>query len=191
MRSMSLAAATHNAISACRRLARPPPRCHRARLTVARDRTRNATSPIPITSNNHVLSAGVPVETSAQEPQYRQTFEAMTQQSADALVVNGFAPNFTYRHFIAELALRHRLPSICWYRDVTKAQGILAYEPDFDNIVDRLADQADQILKGAKPADIPIYQPTKFTLAINLKTARALGLNIPSTLLASADEVIE
>jgi putative ABC transport system substrate-binding protein len=138
-----------------------------------------------------VFIIGVPVEASAQEPQYLQAFEAMTQQSAHALVVNGFPPNSTYRHFIAELALRHQLPSICWYRDVIKAQGFLAYTPDFDDIMDRLADQADQILKGAKPADIPIYQPTKFTLAINLKTAKALGLNIPSSSLASADEVIE
>jgi putative ABC transport system substrate-binding protein len=87
--------------------------------------------------------------------------------------------------------LKHRLPSICWYRDVVKAQGFLAYALDFDDIMDRLADQVDQILKGAKPGDIAIYQPTKFTLAINLKTARALDLNVPSTLLARADEVIE
>lgn len=140
---------------------------------------------------SEVFIIGVPVEASAREPQYRQAFEAMTQQSAHALMINGFAPNITYRHFIAELALRHRLPSICWYRDVTKAQGFLAYEPDFDNIMDRLADQADQILKGAKPADIPIYQPTKFILAINLRTAKALGLTISPTLLAAADDVIE
>ena len=138
-----------------------------------------------------VFIIGVPVEASAQELQYRQAFEAMTHQSTDALVVNGFAPNFTYRHFIAELALRYQLPSICWYRDAVEAQGFLAYAPDFDNIMGHLADQTDRILKGAKPADIPIYQPTKFTLAINLKTAKSLGLTVPPTLLVGADEVIE
>ena len=87
--------------------------------------------------------------------------------------------------------MRDQLPSICWYRDVVKAEGFLAYEPDFDNIMDRLADQTDQNLKGTKPADIPIYQPTKFTLAINLKIAKTLGLEIPPGLVAQADEVTE
>jgi len=135
---------------------------------------------------------GTPVEASAGDPQYRQAFETMAQQSADALMVNGLGPNIAHRNIITELALRYRLPWICWWLDVVeKAQGLLAYGPDLDDSAARYAGLVDQILKGAKPADIPFYQPTKFILAINLRTARTLGLNIPSILLASADEVIE
>ena len=134
---------------------------------------------------------GAPVEVSAEEPQYRQAFETMVQQSADALMYNGFNPNYVHRYLITELAASYRLPSIGWFLDVVKAHGLLAYAVDNVELASRLAGQLDQILKGAKPADIPFDQPTKFTLAVNLKTARALGLAMPSTLLASADEVIE
>jgi putative tryptophan/tyrosine transport system substrate-binding protein len=135
---------------------------------------------------------GLPVEYSADEPQYRQAFETMAQQPADALMYNGLGPNYMYRYLIAQLAIRYRLPSIGWALDVVeKAEGFLAYGVNPDDFADRLAGQVDQILKGAKPADIPIYQPTKFTLAINLKTAKALGLQIAPTLIAQADEVIE
>jgi putative ABC transport system substrate-binding protein len=132
------------------------------------------------------------VDSSADEPQYRQAFEIMAQHAVDALVFNGLGPNHAYRFLIAELAVRHRLPSIGWVVDVVeKAKGFLAYGANPEDFTDRFADQVDQLLKGAKPADIPIYQPTKFKLAINLKTARTLGLDIPATFLAGVDEVIE
>jgi putative tryptophan/tyrosine transport system substrate-binding protein len=134
---------------------------------------------------------GTPVEVAADEMQYRQAFETMRQQSAQALMYNGLGPNYLNRFLITELALEYRLASIGWFLDVVKAHGLLAYATDSLDMADRLAGQIDQIFRGAKAADIPFYQPTKFTLAVNLKTAKALGLNIPSALLASADEVIE
>ena len=135
---------------------------------------------------------GTPVEASAEEPQYRQAFGTMAQQSADALMYNGLGPNISHRNLIAELAERFRLPSIGWFPDVVvKGHGLMAYAADLDGLADRWADQVDQILKGAKPADIPVYQPTKFLLTINLRTAKAIGLTISPSLLARADEVIE
>jgi len=134
---------------------------------------------------------GTPIENSAEEPQYGQAFETMVQQSADALMYNGLGSNFIHRYLITELAVRYRLPSIGWWLDVVKAHGFLAYGTDQNDLVDRWADQVGQILKDAKPSNIPFYQPTKFLLAINLRTVRTIGLNIPSALLASADEVIE
>jgi ABC-type uncharacterized transport system substrate-binding protein len=134
---------------------------------------------------------GTPVEASAGEPEYRQAFEKIAQQSANALMVPGLGSNIIHRNLIAELAEEYRFPSICWFLDVVQAHGLLSYGPDINDLADRWAGLVDQILKGAKPADIPISQPTKFILAINLRTAKALGLDIPPTLLARADEVIE
>jgi putative ABC transport system substrate-binding protein len=133
----------------------------------------------------------MPMEDSAKEPEYRQAFETMARQRADALMVNGFGTNQTYQRLIAELALKYRLPSISWLSTVLEMGGLMVYAPDYIPLLRRLADQVDQVLKGTKPGDIPIYQPTKFSLAVNLKTAKALGLEIPATLLAQADQVIE
>jgi putative ABC transport system substrate-binding protein len=135
---------------------------------------------------------GIPMERSAGEPEYRRAFEDMTQQSVNGLMFNGFSPNFDNRHLIAELALKYRLPSICWWPElVEKGSAFLAYAPDYDHYLLHWADEVGQVLGGAKPADIPIPQPTKLTLAISLKTAKVLGISVPSTLLVSADEVIE
>jgi putative tryptophan/tyrosine transport system substrate-binding protein len=134
---------------------------------------------------------GTPVEASAGEPQYRQAFETMVQQSAEALMYNGLGPNITHRNLIPELADKYRLPSIGWFADAIKAHGLMAYGADLNDLADRWAGQVDQVLKGARPADIPIYQPTKFVLTINLRTAKAIGLNLPPSLLAQANEVIE
>jgi putative ABC transport system substrate-binding protein len=134
---------------------------------------------------------GMPMEDSAKEPQYRQAFETMVQQRADALMVNGFGTNQTYQRLIAELALEYRLPSIYWLPAVLEMGGLMVYGADYILLVRRLAVQVDKVLKGTKPGDIPIDQPTKFSLAVNMKTAKALGLAIPATLLAQADRVIE
>ena len=135
---------------------------------------------------------GIPVEHSADEPEYRRVFETMVQRSAEALIVSGLPPNFYHRELISELAFEYRLPSICWFVDTVKnAHGLLSYAPDYSDFPDRVAKSVDKVLKGTKIADIPVFQPTKFILAINLKTASALGLQIPSRLLAQADEVIE
>jgi putative ABC transport system substrate-binding protein len=92
---------------------------------------------------------------------------------------------------IAKLALKYQLPSMHQLREEVEAGGLLSYGTDFTDLVRRAAMYVDAILKGAKPADLPVQQPTKFELVINLNTARALGLTIPPTLLVRADEVME
>jgi putative tryptophan/tyrosine transport system substrate-binding protein len=118
-------------------------------------------------------------------------FSAMAREHAQAVLVLGFGPYMAARQRIAELALRHRLPTFFSWRDHVEAGGLMSYGPDLSDLLRRAAIYADKILKGAKPADLPVEQPTKFELVINLKTARALGLTIPPSLLARADQVIE
>jgi len=135
---------------------------------------------------------GIPLELSAGEEDYRKAFETMVQDAADALIINGLPPNAYYSKLIAALAFTNRLPSICWNLDVVrKGPGLLCYTPNFRGTTEKWADQIDQVFRGAKVSDIPIYQPTKFVLAINLKTAKALNLEIPTSLIGIADEVIE
>ncbi|MGY3233225.1 ABC-type uncharacterized transport system substrate-binding protein [Bradyrhizobium sp. USDA 4448] len=128
----------------------------------------------------------------AEDEDYRRAFETIGQQSADALMFNGLGGNFTHRKLIAELALKYRLPSIGWSPDIVEnGPGLLSYAADLSDLTDRFANAVGQVLNGTKIADIPVSQPTKFILAINLKTARMLGLEIPAGLVARADEVIE
>jgi putative tryptophan/tyrosine transport system substrate-binding protein len=103
-------------------------------------------------------------------------------------------PDFLFnknRNRIAALALDARLPTMHGFREPVEAGGLLSYGPDYLDLFRRTADYVDKILKGAKPADLPIEQPTKFELVINMKTAKALGLTIPQSLLLRADQVIE
>jgi putative tryptophan/tyrosine transport system substrate-binding protein len=96
-----------------------------------------------------------------------------------------------HRDLIVALAARHRLPAIYQFSQATRAGGLLSYGPDQIDVIQRSASYIDRILKGEKPADLPVQAPTKFETVINRKTAKALGLTIPQTLLARADEVIE
>jgi ABC-type uncharacterized transport system substrate-binding protein len=106
-------------------------------------------------------------------------------------LVSGEGDLYANRQLIAELAQKHRLPAMCPYRDYVDAGGLMAYTVDLAELLRRMANDVHQILNGAKPGDIPIYQPTKFELLINLKTANAFGLTLPHSLLSRADEVIE
>src|SRR5204863_6962378 len=96
-----------------------------------------------------------------------------------------------HREKIASLSIKNRLPTMSEFRDFAISGGLAAYGPDAIAIARRAAAYVDKILRGAKPADLPVEQPTKFELVINLKTAKALGLTIPPSLLARADQVIE
>ena len=121
-----------------------------------------------------------------------RSFAAITAERAEALVVPAINPvMFSNRNQIATLAQKHRLPSIFGTKDYADAGGLMAYGPNVSDLWRHAASYVDRILKGAKPADLPIEQPTKFELIINLKTAKALGLTIPPSLLARADEVIQ
>jgi len=117
-------------------------------------------------------------------------FEALKGR-ANALYVCGDPLLGSNRVRINIMALAARLPTMCNFREFVEAGGLMSYGPNFPDQFRRAADYVDKILRGAKPGDIPVEQPTKFDLAINLITAKALGLEIPPTLLARADEVIE
>ena len=118
-------------------------------------------------------------------------FQAATQGQAQALIMPESALFFTQRVRLAELALASRLPTMSGATGYAEAGGLMYYGPDLPGSFHRVAVYVDKILKGAQPADLPVEQPTTFELVINLKTAKALGLTIPPTLLFLADEVIQ
>jgi ABC-type uncharacterized transport system substrate-binding protein len=125
------------------------------------------------------------------DAQLRRTFAEMKQQQFDAVLVDEGGSFLAHRALIVELAEKYRLPVIYPYRDYVDLGGLMTYGPELGELAQRLANDVHQILGGAKPGDIPYYQPNKFQLIINLKAARKLGLELPSRLMAQADEVIE
>ena len=132
----------------------------------------------------------IPVEARITD-EFAQAFATMTKARPDALTVPTEVTLFDRRARILEFVARSRLPAIYGYREYVDAGGLMFYGPSWPELFGRAATYVDKILKGAKPADLPIEQPTKFELVINLKTARALGLTIPPSLLARVDHVIE
>ncbi len=122
---------------------------------------------------------------------FERAFALVIKERPDGLFVTLDAFTSLHRGRIAELAARHRLPAIYELREYVDAGGLMAYGPSSRDLWRRAATYVDKILKGAKPADLPVEQPTKFELIINLKTAKALGLTIPQSVLMRADQVIE
>jgi putative ABC transport system substrate-binding protein len=117
-------------------------------------------------------------------------FEAI-RGKADALYVVSDALIAANSTLITTLALSARLPTILSYGDYVESGGLMSYGPNYANLFRRAADMVDKILRGTKPGDIPVEQPSKFELVINLVTARAIGLTVPSTVLSRAERVIE
>jgi len=117
-------------------------------------------------------------------------FAAMTKERASALFVPADIIFVRYAQQMADLAARHRLPAMYGFREHVEAGGLMSYAASFSVMFRRAAAFVDKILKGAKPADLPVEQPTKFELVINIKTAKALGITIPQSVLQLADEVI-
>ena len=120
----------------------------------------------------------------------QRAFAEIAQQQSDAVIVNSNSL-LPYRQLIVELVEKGRLSALYPWREYVEAGGLMAYASDNRELWRRMADDVHQILNGAKPGDIPIFQPTKFEFVINVKAAKAIGLAFPSALLASADEVIE
>jgi putative tryptophan/tyrosine transport system substrate-binding protein len=122
---------------------------------------------------------------------YKQVFDLMERDQVDGLMVGETSESFSHRELIVELAAKHRLPTIYPFRDYVEIGGLLSYGIDLGDVFRRVTEMTADVLKGAKPADIPYYQQTKFELLLNQKTATSLGLKFPATLLVAADEVIE
>jgi putative tryptophan/tyrosine transport system substrate-binding protein len=118
-------------------------------------------------------------------------FAAMVRTRTQAILVLGNPLFLAERQRVAELAIKHRLPTMSNLEDIVEAGGLMSYSPNFDDLYRRGAVYVDKILRGAKPADLPVEQATKFELVINMKRAKALGLTIPQTLLLRADQIIE
>ena len=116
---------------------------------------------------------------------------AFARSANDGLIVTGTPSATAHRNLIITLAARHNLPAVYYYRSFVAAGGLISYAADFIDQYRRVAGYVDRVLKGERPADLPVQAPTRYELVINLKTAKAMGLELPATVLARADEVIE
>jgi putative ABC transport system substrate-binding protein len=137
------------------------------------------------------LGRRIEVLRAASEAELENAFAAMTEQRLGALFVNIDSFFSAHADQIVALAARHRVPASYPLRQFVTAGGLMSYDANFAEAFRRAAIYAGRLLKGEKPADLPVMQPTRFQFAINLRTAKALGLTIPDKLLALADEVIE
>jgi putative ABC transport system substrate-binding protein len=157
----------------------------------------NSANPYPALVLKETQTAGQTLGVEIQSVEVRggddfdHAFEAVRRLRPDALTVVEDPLTVSHRKLIADFAASNRLPAIYGLREFAEAGGLMAYGADLADSYRHVAGYVDRILKGAKPADLPVQQPTKFELVINLKTAKALGLDVPPSLLARADEVIE
>ena len=131
------------------------------------------------------------MESPIQAEEYRRVIGAMAQEHVDGVMISDQSEHFVNGRLIVDLVGAAKLPAIFPYREYFEIGALMAYGPSVLDVWRRLGGYIDQILKGAHPGDLPIYLPSRFDLVINLKTAKALGITIPSSLLACADEVIE
>jgi putative ABC transport system substrate-binding protein len=159
-------------------LSNPANRTHAARVAIIGDAAKT-------------FGASVASVTAQTPDEIERAFELMARERVQALIVLGDTYFLSQARQIAGLALKNRLPSTHTIPDYAEAGGLIAYGPDIPDNFRRAAGYVDKVLKGAKPAELPIEQPTRFELTINMKTARALGLSIPKTLQFQADKVIE
>ena len=125
------------------------------------------------------------------EGQLRRSFAQMAEQRTDAVLIDGSGSILAFRALLIELAAKARIPVVYPYRDYVEQGGLMAFAPDLGELAERMASDVQQILNGAKAGEIPFYLPSRFQLIVNLKTAKTLGLSLPQTLVARADEVIE
>jgi putative tryptophan/tyrosine transport system substrate-binding protein len=124
-------------------------------------------------------------------PEIERAVAAFARSASGGLIVTASGLTFVHRDLIVTLAARHQLPAVYWDRAPVTGGGLISYGADLLDQYRRAAGYVDRILKGEKPADMPVQAPTKYELVINLKTAKALGIEVPPALLAIADEVIE
>jgi len=123
--------------------------------------------------------------------EFEHAYEAAARGHTDAVLILASPASSVASARLAELAIHHKLPTMHGLKSSVEAGGLISYSPDFDDLVRRAATYVDRILRGARPADIPVEQPTKFEQIINLKTAKALGLTVPRTILVRADQIIQ
>jgi len=163
-------------------------------------------SRVAVLQDPYVLGSGVPQETESAAralslrplvftvrapADFDSAFQAAVRERAEAVLVNETSMLFAHRAQLAALAARSRLPVVSIFRQSAQAGYLMTYGPNMSDLFRRTATYVDKILKGAKPSDLPVEQPTKFELVINMKTAKALGITIPQSLLQRADEVIQ
>jgi ABC-type uncharacterized transport system substrate-binding protein len=122
---------------------------------------------------------------------FNEAFAAMNREPPDAILMVSDSLTLLNRKRVFEYAAERRLPAIYEADSITREGGLMSYGPDRREVFDRAAALADRLFKGAKPADLPVEQPTRYLFVLNLRTAKAMGLNVPNTLLALADEVVE
>ena len=163
------------------------------RMAIVYDPTDQAFSPATKGLEDAARSLGIQLQyVEARGPEdFDGAFAAMVRQRTDAILIAGGTTFLINRKRFNELALKRRLPTMFSVREGVEAGGLVAYGTNMTDFVGRSAAYVDKILKGAKPSDLAVEQPTKFELVINLKTAKALGLKIPQSVLARADEMIQ
>lgn len=138
-----------------------------------------------------IALVGPPVETPLEEQNYRAALTSMIEQGVDGLLVSLASENVRHAGMIVDFAKEHRLPAVYPLKIFAQTGGLITYATDVGEIGKGVARYVDMILKGVRPKDLPVQQPVKFELVVNLATAKALGIAVPAALLASADRVFE